>query len=416
MASRAFTMSAAGETSPTLLPRASRVARLTEAMGELGVEALLAASPANVLYLTGFALGMPSLNLFAGGHPLFGILLRDADSAILVAPIADASPLVFCRSTARHRLYGRNFIVTPEADRGLDAEAAGVAKLACAAIPAQDAVQAAASVLKDTGVRRVGVDDMGLPAALHTALAAALPGVDLVPASNLLRAVRAVKEPDEIQVLRRAAAIVEAAIAAVWAMARPGVSEATLAQRAIEVMTAAGARPTLWYVGIGAASALVDRLPTERRLKPGDLLMVDFGCEYRGYYADLARTAVLERPSDRVATYYAAIQVGQASAISAIRPGRTGAEVFQAAVQAARASGIPHFGRSHCGHGIGLEPYDAPSITPEAVESLRPGMVLNIETPYYEIGWGGLQLEDTVVVTRDGVEFLSTASRHLHVL
>jgi Xaa-Pro aminopeptidase len=385
-------------------------------MRGLGVEALLAASPANVLYLTGFALGMPSLNLFAGGHPLLGILLKDADSAILVAPITDASPLVFCRSTARHRPYGRNFIVIPEADGRLDAEAAGVAEILRASVPAKDAIQAAASILQDTRVHRLGIDDMGLPAALHAALAAALPGVDLVPASDLFRAVRAVKEPDEIQVLRRAAAIVETAMAAVWALARPGVSEATLAQRAIEVMTAAGARPTLWYVGVGAASALVDRFPTGRRLKHGDLLMVDFGCEYRGYYADLARTAVLDRPGHRVATYYAAIQAGQTSAISAIRPGRTGAEVFQAAVQAARAGGIPHFGRRHCGHGIGLEPYDAPSITGEAGESLLPGMVVNIETPYYELGWGGLQLEDTVVVTRDGVEFLSTAYRDLYVL
>lgn len=392
------------------------MARLKAAMEDLGVDVLLAASPANVLYLTGFALGMQSLSLFAGGHPLLGVLLRDADSPVLIAPITDASPLVFCGTPTRFRPYGRNFTRVSQADGRLDAEAAAVAALLRATAPAQDAVQAAVGVLKDSGVRRAGVDDMGLPAALHAQLAAALPGVDLVPASGLFRTVRAVKEPGEIQLLRRATAIVEEAMAAVWAAALPGVSEAALAQRAIQVMTAAGARPTLWYVGMGAASALVDRLPTDRRLRPNDLLMLDFGCEYRGYYADLARTAVLGRPDRRVAVYYAAVQAGEAAGISAIRPGRTGADVFEAAVRAVRATGIPDFDRRHCGHGIGLEPYDAPSIAGETVEPLQPGMVVNIETPYYELGWGGLQLEDTVVVTEHGVEFLSTASRDLLVL
>ncbi|MDR7543681.1 MAG: Xaa-Pro peptidase family protein [Armatimonadota bacterium] len=409
-------MSAAAEAGHIILPGASRVARLKAAMRDLGVEALLAASPANVRYMTGFALDMQSLGLFAGGHPLLGVLLQDADSPVLIAPITDASPLVFRGALTRFRPYGRNFMMVSQADGELDAEAAEVAELLRTTVPARDAVQAAADILKDSGVRRAGVDDMGLPAALYAQLAAALPEVDLVPASGLFRAVRAVKEPGEIQVLRTAAAIVEEAMAAVWATAQPGVSEAALAHRAIEVMTAAGARPTLWYVGAGSASALVDRLPTDRRLRLNDLLMVDFGCEYHGYYADLARTAVLGRPDRRLAAYYAAIQAGEAAGIGAIRPGRTGAEVFEAAVRAVRATGIPHFDRRHCGHGIGLEPYDAPAIAAETAEPLQAGMVVNIETPYYELGWGGLQLEDTVLVAEHGVEFLSTASRDLLVL
>jgi Xaa-Pro dipeptidase len=385
-------------------------------MQALGVEALLAASPANVRYATGFALGMESLSLFAGGHPLLGVILQEADSPILVAPMTDASSLVFSGSFARPCPYGRNYVVVPETDGQLDAQAASIAQLLRAPPTAQDAVQAAAAILRNAGVRRIGVDDMGLPAALHAALATALPDAALVPASELFRTVRAIKEPGEIELLRRAAAIVEEAMTAVWAAAQPGASEAALAQRAVEVMTAAGARPTLWYVGIGDASALVDRLPTHRRLEPGDLLMLDFGCEYHGYYADLARTAVLSRPDRRIAQYYAAIQAGETAGLSAIRPGRTGADVFEAAVQAVRTTGIPHFDRRHCGHGVGLEPYDAPSITSAAAQPLQPGMVVNIETPYYELGWGGLQLEDTVVVTEDGVEFLSTAPRDLLVL
>jgi len=398
-----------------VLPAASRLGRLRAAMGAMDVEALVAASAANVQYLTGFALGMESLTLFAGGHPLFGILLRRDDRPALVAPVTDLVPAVFRGVAARLHPYGKNYVVLPERADGLEGLERGALEALRAAQPAPDAIQAAAAILRDAGVRRAGVDDGGAPS-LHRALAAALPGVELVPAADAFRRVRAVKESDEVERLRHAARIVETAMEEVWRHARPGASEAQLAHRAARVMADAGARPTLWYVGVGTASALVDRLPTDRAVAPGDLVMVDFGCEYGGYYADLARTAVVGPPAARVAQYYAAVHAAETAAISRLRAGRTAAEVFREAVGAARRGGIPHFDRRHVGHGIGLEPYDLPVITDTAEEGLEAGTVLNVETPYYEVGFGGLQLEDTLVVTPDGVHLLSGAPRELRVL
>ncbi len=399
-----------------VLPGAARLARLRAAMAEVDLDALVAASPANVLYLTGFALGMESLALFAGGHPLLAVLLRASERPLLIAPITDAAPAIVRRSPACHLPYGRNFVNLPEELHGLSPEEAAVARFLAASAPAPDAVQALASALAKAGAHRVGIDEAGAPASLHRALAAAVCGAELVPASALLRRARAVKEPEEIACLRRGAEIVEAAMQEVWRHARPGVSEAELARVAVCTMVDAGARPTLWYVGVGTASALVDRPPTARAVAPGDLVMLDLGCEYGGYYADLARTAVVGAPGARLARCYAAVQAGERAAIAMVGPGRTGAEIYRAAVEAARASGIPHFDRRHCGHGIGLEPYDEPTVAPAAAEALQPGMVLNIETPYYEIGFGGLQLEDTVVVTESGAAYLSRASRDLLVL
>ncbi len=401
---------------PGILPGPSRLARLAAAMREQGLDALVAASPANVLYLTGFALGMESLTLSAGGHPLLAVLVRGFGPATLVAPITDAVPLIFRRSPARYRPYGKNFVVVPEQTGGLDGETAAVATLLRSTAPSADAVRATAEILMDAGARRVGIDDTGIPGSLHGALLAALPRVEVSPAATVFRAARAMKEPDEIGLLRKASEIVEAAMAAVWQAARPGVTEEQLARRAVQVMVSEGARPTLWYVGVGGSSALVDRLPTDRKIAAGDLVMLDFGCEYGGYYADLARTAVVGRANERISSYYAAIREGEHAGIARIRPGGTGAEVFYAAVEAIRAAGIPHFDRRHCGHGIGLEPYDEPLVVPATTAPFQPGMVVNVETPYYELGWGGLQLEDTVVVTEDGVEFLSSASRDLLVL
>jgi Xaa-Pro aminopeptidase len=354
------------------------------------------------------------LTLFAGGHPLVGVLLRDGRPA-LVAATTDLVPAVFRGVTARLHPYGRNYVVVPARVDQPEPEEGAVIALFAAKAPAPDAAHAATAVLREAGVRRVGVDEGGA-ADLYRALVAALPGIECVPAAKVWRRVRAIKEPGEIECLREAARIVEAAMEEVWRYARPGVSELELARQAVRVMTDAGARPTLWYVGVGRASALVDRLPTHRAAERGDIIMVDFGCEYQGYYADLARTAVVGEPSPRVVEYYAAVRAAEAAAIARIRAGRAAADVFTRAVATARSAGIPHFDRRHVGHGIGLEPYDLPILTGATEDTLAAGVVLNVETPYYEVGFGGLQLEDTLTVTQEGVESLSVASRDLRML
>jgi Xaa-Pro aminopeptidase len=389
--------------------------RLRGVMAALGVDSLVATSPANVQYVTGFALTMESLELFAGGHPLFGIVTDRGDGPTLVAPVTDLVPALFRGVAARPAPYGRNYVVLPRAPDRLDDMERAVADSFREIGSASDAIEAAAGVLRDAGVRRAGIDDGG-PAALYRALASALPGVEIVRAGGEFRGARAVKEPDEIDALRRAVGIVEAAMEEVWRHARPGASEIELARVAARVMVDAGARPTLWYVGVGTASALVDRLPTARTIAEGDLVMLDFGCELGGYYADLARTAVVGVPGAGAAQYYGAVQAGEEAAIARLRAGCVASDVFHEAVRAARAAGIPHFDRRHVGHGIGLEPYDLPVLTADAGGALEAGTVVNIETPYYEIGFGGLQLEDTLVVREVGVEWLSHAPRGLREL
>ncbi len=101
-----------------------------------------------------------------------------------------------------------------------------------------------------------------------------------------------------------------------------------------------------------------------------------------------------------------------AQAIEQVGPGVSVQKIFEVAVKGVRR-GIPHFRRHHCGHGLGLEGYDPPSIAPTAEENLEPGMVLCIETPFYELGWGGVQVEDMVLVTPKGKRFLTKSSREL---
>ena len=113
---------------------------------------------------------------------------------------------------------------------------------------------------------------------------------------------------------------------------------------------------------------------------------------------------MLGEPSARIASYYRALHKGVGAALDMIRPGVRASDVFARTVEVTRREGIAHYQRSHVGHGIGLDGYDLPDLSPTSTDVIEEGMVMCVETPYYEIGWSGLQVEDTIVVTKDGIE------------
>ena len=148
----------------------------------------------------------------------------------------------------------------------------------------------------------------------------------------------------------------------------------------------------------------------------GELVRFDLGCVYQGYRSDISRTAVLGKPTDKQARYYAAILAGERAAIAAMKPGVPVSQLFDVAVRVTRESGLPHYQRHHVGHGIGLEPYDPPTINAATATALEPGMVFCVETPYYEHGWGGVQVEDAVEITASGARILTPSRADLIVV
>jgi Xaa-Pro aminopeptidase len=177
-----------------------------------------------------------------------------------------------------------------------------------------------------------------------------------------------------------------------------------------------GAQPFFTVITIGERAALADVYPSARALRRGDLVRFDLGCLYRWYRSDISRTAVLGPPSDKQARYYAAILAGERAAIALMKPGVPVSRVFDTAVRVTREQGLPHYQRHHVGHGIGLEPYDPPTINAATQTALEPGMVFCVETPYYEHGWGGVQVEDAVEVTPTGVRMLTRSSPELAII
>ncbi len=125
---------------------------------------------------------------------------------------------------------------------------------------------------------------------------------------------------------------------------------------------------------------------------------------------------MLGAPSDKQRRYYDAIRDGERAAIAAMKPGVPVSRIFEIGMRVTREAGMPHYKRTHVGHGIGLEPYDPPTINAATETPLEPGMVFCVETPYYEHGWGGVQVEDAVEITATGVRQLTRSSQELHIL
>jgi Xaa-Pro aminopeptidase len=290
------------------------------------------------------------------------------------------------------------------------------AALARGAATGRSLADALAVALHDVGAGQAVVLDDGMPASRAREVTDALaPRRAAVDAAPFLRA-RAVKDAEELAVLRRVNDIAERAIAAALQRAAPGATEQALLRDVRRAMLDDGARPMLGSVGIGERGALVDFAAGERALARGDVIRLDVGATLDGYHADLARTAVLGPVPEWVAPTYDALLAGESAAMAACRPGATGEQLFAAAVDAVRTAGLDDYARTHCGHGIGLSMYEPPSVAPGAHDGLEPGMTLCLETPLYLIGTAGVQIEDAVVVTADGCERLGALERDLIVL
>jgi Xaa-Pro aminopeptidase len=384
-------------------------ARLGGVLEAEGLDALIATTTENLYYVTGFR--SISHALFRGLE-LYGVVTRRGTG--LVIPYIDTTGVAADGIAVDHLACYGKFFFEYAADPGVIGEKIRRWTAAPAAGPAD----ALAGVLGDLDVLggRVGLDEAGLFPQAWQRLEERLRGTTIVPAYQLLRGARSVKSPEEIARLERAAQIAEDGIAAVLAMLKPGVTEAEAAHVYEQEVLRRGASPFFTVITIGERAALADVYPSERALAPGDLVRFDLGCVVKGYRSDISRTAVLGRPTDKQARYYAAILAGEQAAIAAMKPGVAVNEIFDAGVRVTRERGIPHYQRMHVGHGIGLEPYDPPTLNAATRTPLEPGMVFCVETPYYEHGWGGVQVEDAIEVTATGTRRLTRSSQELAIV
>jgi Xaa-Pro aminopeptidase len=389
--------------------------RLQALCADSSIDALVATAPENVTYSTGYwALSQ----WIRRGPQSFAVLpARDLAATCVLAPTSLLDQLADQDDVWVHNVRRFGFFHMDQADvelTPLDRELVRLNSLA----DMKDGMAALVVTIREMGLERsnVGIDELGLMPGQWEYLAHELPNCKISPASELFRCIRAVKTPTEIERLRRVAVIAERSVAAALAIAEEGVTELELA-RAFHTRTVQDdGFPVLGCIGFGTRSAMPNVHPTETPLRRGDVIRFDVGGRYKHYRADIARIATLGEPDPRVKAYHRALHNGVNAAFEVIRPGIAVAEVFKTAVEAVQRSGIPHYSRSHVGHGIGLDGYDVPNLAPSSKQIIEEGMVLCVETPYYELGWCGLQVENTIVVRAYGPELLHRTDGSLQVL
>lgn len=386
-------------------PRARRI------LAERKLDGLLAATNIpNVFYLSGIW----------RRADVAAIVHRERPGSPWVAlPRAEVDYIVGAVPPAGVVTFGTFYRALDDSARLTEREAS-VKELGVDLEPVGNFFEAMVVALQNAGLAQatVGYDERGLDPALAGRLEERLPKLTLVPAGATFRDIRCVKSPDELGRISAAVRVTEEAIQEAARQAKAGMPEKEMCLAFELAQVRRGAHPNMNHVGFGRSAALGMTNVPDDRLKPGDMIRFDVGCIYQGYATDLSRTFAFGAPPDKIVKYYNAILKGQDRALAMIRPGVTGAEVFAAAVEEVRRSGIPHYGRQHVGHGIGigLAGYDKPLLAPDDRTPLEPDMVLCVETPYYELGWGSVQVEDMIVVTEDGYRRLTTMSRELKVL
>jgi Xaa-Pro aminopeptidase len=149
------------------------------------------------------------------------------------------------------------------------------------------------------------------------------------------------------------------------------------------------------------------------RLKAADIIRFDMGCAFRGYTSDIARNFSIAEPPAKAQRLHAAMLAGEEAAVAALQPGRPVREVVKAAIDTIRDAGVEGYDRHHIGHGLGIDVYDFPILTSATDDLVEAGMVVAVETPYYELGFAGLHPEDPVLVTDAGAEYFTHSSRQL---
>ena len=280
----------------------------------------------------------------------------------------------------------------------------------------KDLWEATAGALAEAGVKKLGFESAHLTCAAHAKLADAAAGkVALTPLTDTVETLRAVKEPEEVERIETSLRLQEQALREVLAWVRPSMTEKRVAAELDHRMRLAGAERSAFetIVLAGERASLPHGRPTERVISQGDAVLFDWGARCSFYNSDLTRMVHFGSVSREFREVYDVVREAQERALRAVRPGVTFGEVDAAARDFIRERGHGEAFGHALGHGVGLEVHESPVVKEGNEERLQPGMVFTVEPGVYLPGWGGVRIEDMVLVTVDGVRVLSDFDKDL---
>jgi len=237
----------------------------------------------------------------------------------------------------------------------------------------------------------------------------------LVPQDGLVESLRITKEPEEIELITKAAKISDAAMEYIQSTIHSGMTEEEIGWEIEKFMREKGSQAIAFepIIASGPNSALPHAKPSQRVIQPGEPIVIDIGAKCDGYSSDLTRTICLGAPDETFKKVYDIVLEGQLAALSAIEEGMTGQQADSLARTVIEQAGYGEAFGHGLGHGIGLAVHEQPRLGPKSEEVLTSGMVFSVEPGIYLTGWGGVRIEDLVVMEEGKVRLISKARKGL---
>jgi len=349
----------------------ARLSAAMKAVEPLNVDALLVLGLVNIRYLSGFTGSDAAL------------ILTDCDRSLL------------CDS--RYTLQ------------------AGSEASLCTVSEYKAKLEGIAATLAVKGLRRVAFDAEQVSVSFFNSLSHVLPEIEFTPLADQLDQLRSVKSREEIVNIAFSAEIASSAFEELLPQVKSGVSEKELAWKLETLMKRKGADEKAFdfIVASGLRGALPHGRPTDRILRPGEMVTIDFGARCNGYHSDETVTLAIGKPENRLLEAYAVVKEAHDRAVNAVRPGIDCKSLDAIARGYIESCGFGEFFGHGLGHGVGLEIHEKPTISFRSSQVVAEGMVFTIEPGIYIPDLGGIRIEDLVEVTRDGCRVLSNVSKEL---
>lgn len=264
-------------------------------------------------------------------------------------------------------------------------------------------------VIKKAGINRLGIEEDFMTVSFSEEIKKALPGIVLVPARNVFSKLRIKKDYTEIANIRKAAAIADEAFSHILGYIRPGLSEAEVALELEYFMKKKGASGLAFdtIAASGIRSSLPHGIASEKLIRNEEFLTLDFGCVYNGYCSDMTRTVFIGKASERHKKVYDIVLRANIEALKGLKPGITGKAADKIARDIITDAGYGEYFGHGLGHGVGLAIHEDPKLSKMGEYVLEEGMVVTDEPGIYIPGFGGVRIEDLVLVTKTGAEALS---------
>jgi Xaa-Pro aminopeptidase len=263
---------------------------------------------------------------------------------------------------------------------------------------------------------RIGFESMYLPVKLFNTIKELIPKVTLMPTESIAESVAMVKDNGEINKLKKAAKIADSAFTDILKLIKPGVKERDLALELHYKMIKLGADgPSFdFIVASGQRSSMPHGKASDKKIKKGDFITLDFGCFYQGYPSDITRTVVLGKASTKQKKIYDIVYRAQTAAVDAARPGMAGRELDKIARDIIMREGYGDYFGHGLGHGLGVDAiHSTPVLSPRSQDILATGHAFTIEPGIYLPNWGGVRIEDDVVLTANGHKVLTRSPKEL---